>query len=103
MPFSDMIDQLFNDPVLGKDATYYPLGTGDGYTVRVMTKSPDVISGFGLTRIQSTTLTLEVRVIEVPTPAIGDTFELDGTTYAIQSEPIADRERLVWALDMLPA
>ncbi len=103
MPFKDMIDQLFNDPVLGKDATYRPLGDGDGYPVRVMAKSPDVISNLGAARIHNSTLTLEARVSEVPDAAVGDTFELDGTIYAVQSEPVADRERLVWALDVVPS
>ncbi len=103
MSFKDMIDQLFNDPVLGKNATYRPLGEGDGYSIRVMAKSPDTISNFGLARVQSATLTLEARVFEVPEPAVGDTFELDGVVYAIQGEPVADRERLVWALDVVPA
>jgi hypothetical protein len=102
MSFKDMIDQLFNDTILGRSATYRPQGDGDGYPIRVMAKSPDTITNFGAARIQSATLTLEARVFEVPEPAIGDTFELDSVIYAVQGEPLADRARLVWALDVVP-
>ena len=102
MPFKDMIDQLFNDPMLGRDATYWTAGAGQARVVRAMIKSPDNISDIGVARIHRSTLTLEVRSSEIPEPAAGDTFDLDGTLYVIQSEPVADRERLVWVLDVAP-
>ena len=44
-----------------------------------------------------------IRSLEIPEPAIGDQITYDGITYVVQSEPKADRERLVWTLDVRPA
>ena len=102
MSFIQMLDQLFNDHIIGKNAVYRPAGLGDGYIIRVMTKSPDAISSFGEARIHSSTMILEARTNEVLEPAIGDTFTIGDRTYLLQSEAFSDRDRLVWALDVRP-
>jgi hypothetical protein len=100
MSFAQMIDQLFNDHVLGKNATYRPQGEGDGYIVRVMARSPDTVTNLGDARLHSSSVTLEARTNEIVEPAIGDTLTIGSIAYVIQAEPIADRERLVWSLDV---
>lgn len=103
MAFSGMIDQLFTDPVLSKPATYLAFGTSIPYPVRVIPKQPDTVVGFGDGQLHVSTTLFDVRSLEIPEPAIGDQITYDGTTYVVQSEPKADRERLVWTLDVRPA
>jgi len=37
------------------------------------------------------------------TPRPGDRLEIDGDAFLIQGEPVRDRERLVWTVDLRPA
>ena len=100
MPWSRMIDTCFQR--LGVEATYAPQG-GDSMAVRLIAKRPDEIVGLGDTRIHSETALFDVRISEVPSPRPGDTLIVDGVTYAIQGEPVRDRERLVWTIEAYPA
>lgn len=102
MVFAAMIAALFVDPVLAKAAEYLPKGSLGGWPVRVIAKQPDTITSFGDARLHSSTTLFEVQVAEVPTPKIGDQLTVGGLSYVIQSEPVADSERLVWTLDMVP-
>jgi hypothetical protein len=99
--FSAAIDNLFADPAIARDATY----TADGGTpvpVRVVIRRPDEITGFGEARLWSETTRVDVRVAEVPNPRPGDRIQIDGEALLIQGEPVRDRERLVWTLDLRP-
>lgn len=102
MTFSPMIDLLFTDPVLSRPATYLVFGTSTPYPVRVIPKQPDTVVGFGETQLHVSTTLFDVRCLDVPEPATGDKLVFDGNTYVVQSEPIADRERLVWTLNVRP-
>ncbi len=103
MAFSGMIDQLFTDPVLSKTATYLPVGTSASFPVRVISKQPDTVVGFGDGQLHVSTVLFDVRSLDVPEPAVSDQIVCDGITYVVQSEPKSDRERLVWTLDVRPA
>lgn len=103
MAFPGMIDQLFMDPVLSKPATYLAFGTFTPYPVRVISKQPDTVVGFGDGQLHVSTVLFDVRSLEVSEPAKGDQITCDGNTYVVQSEPKTDRERLVWTLDVRPA
>ena len=100
MPFQCAVDASFEH--LGVAAVYTPDG-GTPVDIRAIAKRPDEIVGFGDTRIHSETALFDVRVSEVPAPRPGDTLIVDGVTYAIQGEPIRDRERLVWTIEAYPA
>jgi len=102
MSFGDMIATLFADPVLTRDAVYQPQ-TGGSFVLRVMTRQPDVITGFGDSQLHSPASLFDVQSKDVVQPAVGDRLTVDGVAYIIQSEPVADRERLVWTLNMRPA
>jgi hypothetical protein len=39
----------------------------------------------------------------VPVPRPGDRIEIDGDAFLIQGEPVRDRERLVWTVNLRPA
>lgn len=103
MAFSGMIDQLFTDPVLSRSATYLASGTSTPYTVRVISKKPDTVVEFGNGRIHASTALFDVRCSEIPEAALGDRITVDGKTYVVQSEPVSDRDNLVWTLDTRPA
>lgn len=101
MSFSAMIDQLFTDPVLGADATFQT-GASAPYPIRLMVQQPDTAIGFGDGQFHTSQTLFDVRQLEVVEPKIGDKIFYKNITYVIQSEPKADRERLVWRLDVVP-
>lgn len=100
--FAGLVDQLFADPNLAADATYQP-ADGEPFPVRIMARRADMISEFGAARLWSETTRFDVRVAEVPTPRPGDRLVLEGEAFVVQGEPVRDRERLVWTLDVRPA
>lgn len=101
MAFADMIDQLFADPVLGADATYQT-GASAPYPIRLMVSQPDEVLNFGEGQFHLSKTLFDVRAWEVPAPQEGDKIVYKGIGYLVQSEPKADRERLVWRLDVRP-
>lgn len=101
--FAAAIDVLFADADIAAAAIYTPV-TGDGpKSVRVITRRPDEIIGLGDTRVHTESALFDVRVSEVPTPAAGDTLEVDGDIFVVQGEPVRDRDWLIWTLDTRPA
>jgi hypothetical protein len=100
--FADVIDTLFGDPNMARDAIYTPNG-GAPVLVRVVARRADDVTSFGDARLWSETTRLDLRVAEVPEPRPGDRVEVDGEGFLIQGEPVRDRERLVWTVDLRPA
>ena len=102
MVFALGLAALFADPHLAKSAAYLSKGSTEPKLVRVMSKQPDMLTNYGDAQIHSSTSMFDVQAAEVPTPQVGDQLTVEGITYQIQSEPMADRERLVWTLDVAP-
>lgn len=100
--FADVIDTLFGDPNMARDAVYTPDG-GAARLVRLVARRADETTGFGDARLWSETTRVDLRVAEVPNPRPGDRIEIDDEAFLIQSEPLRDRERLVWTVDLRPA
>jgi hypothetical protein len=100
--FAVALDALFADPHLGRDVVYTAEG-GAPVLVRAILRRPDEVTGFGEARLWSETTKLDLRVAEVPTPRPGDRVEIDGEAFLVQGEPVRDRERLVWTVDLRPA
>jgi hypothetical protein len=100
--FAGLVDRLFADPNLGRDATWQP-AEGEPVSVRVVARRADAETEFGGARLWSETTRLDVRVAEVTNPRPGDRLVLDGEAFVVQGEPMRDRERLVWTLDARPA
>ena len=96
------LDALFADANVGRDAVYIEEG-GTPVPVRVVTRRADEITGFGEARIWSETTRIDLRVAEVANPRPGDRIEIDGEAFLVQGEPVRDRERLVWTVDLMPA
>jgi hypothetical protein len=100
--FGAAVDLLFADPNIGKDAVYTPEG-GTPVPVRIIARRADEVTGFGEARLWSETTRIDLRVAEVPAPRPGDRIEIDDDAFLIQGEPVRDRERLVWTVDLRPA
>ena len=96
------LDALFADGNIAREAVYIA-ADGAPHLVRVVTRRADEITGFGDARLWSETTRIDLRVAEVPQPRPGDRIEIDGEAFLIQGEPIRDRERLVWTVDLRPA
>jgi hypothetical protein len=96
------LDALFVDGNIGVDAVYASEG-GAPVLVRVVTRRADDIASFGDARLWSETTRIDLRVAEVVNPRPGDRIEIDGDAFLIQGEPVRDRERLVWTVDLRPA
>ena len=100
--FADAIDNFFADPNIARDGVYIADGAASRL-VRVVLRRADDVSSFGDARLWSETTRVDLRVAEVPNPRPGDRIEIDGDAFLIQGEPVRDRERLVWTVDLRPA
>jgi len=100
--FAAAVGALFADPNMARDAVYIADG-GAPVLVRVVARRADAVTDFGDARLWSETTRIDLRVAEVPNPRPGDRIEIDAEAYLIQGEPIRDRERLVWTVDLRPA
>ncbi|NOX73483.1 MAG: hypothetical protein GXP03_07635 [Alphaproteobacteria bacterium] len=101
--FAAAMDAIFQDQNMAVEATWTPQG-GVPLPVRVIRKAPDELTSFGAARILSDTTLIDVRVSsEMPSVKSGDTIIIGADTFTIQGEPKRDRERLIWALELVPA
>ncbi len=100
--FSAAMERVFADRNLAVEALWFAGGAGPGHPVRLIRKTPDAITPFGAARILSDTTTVDVRVAEMPSPAPGDRIVIGAEGFTIQGEPLRDRERLIWTLDLQP-
>ena len=100
--FAAAIDNLFADPSIARDATWIA-DSGTPKLVRVVTRRADEVTGFGDARLWSETTRIDLRVAEVSAPRPGDRIEIEGEAFLIQGEPVRDRERLIWTVDLRPA
>ena len=96
------VGALFADPNIGRDAVYIADG-GAPVLVRVVARRADAVTDFGDARLWSETTRVDLQVAEIPEPRPGDRIEIEGEAFLIQGEPVRDRERLVWTVDLRPA
>jgi hypothetical protein len=97
--FAVATNALLADPNIARGALWRAGGAGDGISVRVITKRPDQVVGFGDSRAVLPAALIDVRRSEVPEPASGDTVEIDGDLFEIIATPVADSLRLVWTCE----
>jgi hypothetical protein len=100
--FSSATDVLFADPNIARDALWHEGGVGSGTAVRVVTRRPDQVVGFGDSRAVLPTMLIDVRRSEVQNPASGDTVEIDGELFEVIATPTIDSMRLVWTCEAAP-
>jgi hypothetical protein len=55
---------------------------------------------FGTAPLWSETTRLDLRVSEVASPRPGDRIMIEGEAFVVQGEPVRDRERLVWTIEV---
>ena len=48
-------------------------------------------------------MVVDVRVSDLPDPRTADLIILGADSFTIQGEPIRDRERLIWTLELRPS
>ena len=100
--FGAALGALFADPNIGREAVYITDG-GAPQLVRIVARRADAVTDFGEARLWSETTRIDLRVAEVPNPRPGDRIEIEGDAFLVQCEPVRDRERLVWTVDLRPA
>jgi hypothetical protein len=100
--FAAAVGALFADGNIGRDAVYIADG-GAPVLVRLIARRADDVTEFGGARLWSETTRVDLQVAEVPNPRPGDRIEINGDAFLIQGEPVRDRERLVWTVDLRPA
>jgi len=100
--FAAAVDTLFADPNIGRDAVYIADG-GAPLLVRVVARRADAVTDLGDARLWSETTRIDLRVVEVADPRPGDRVEICHEAFLIEGEPVRDRERLVWTVDLRPA
>ena len=100
--FASAMDALFADTNIGAEAIYTSDG-GAPVLVRAVARRADAVTEFGDARLWSETTRIDLRVAEVPNPRPGDRIEIDTEGFLIHGEPVRDRERLVWTVDLRPA
>lgn len=90
------VDAVFDK--LGRPAVY--INAAEEETeIKVLPFRPDVIEGFGVTRVQAESAVFEIRKSEITAPATGERIVLDNITYTIQAVSSPDADRLVWLLE----
>lgn len=93
---------MFGNPIMARAATWYSGGVGAGTSVRVITKEPDAVTGYGTGQLWSETMMVDIRVFEAPSLAEGDELEIGGARFVVQGEPKRDRDRLIWTAELVP-
>lgn len=99
--FDAAVGALFGDPNIARDAVYTADG-GAPVLVRVIARRADAVTDFGDARLWSETTRIDLRIAELLNPRPGDRIEIEGEAFLIQGEPVRDRERLVWTVDLRP-
>ncbi|MGL4963181.1 MAG: head-tail joining protein [Inquilinus sp.] len=97
--FAAMVDALFGNADLARDAVYTPPGGGAGIPCRVVPSRPTAEMEFSGMRISQQTALFDVRQAEVPAPKAEGQLVIGAETFVVQSAPKLDRERLIWTLD----
>ncbi|HRM74820.1 MAG TPA: hypothetical protein PLI13_08985 [Paracoccus sp. (in: a-proteobacteria)] len=100
--FSAAMDRIFAHPDMSVSAVWIAAGTSEERPIRLIQRAPDRITEFGSARILSETLTADIRISDLPDPRPGDLIVIGTESFAIQGEPIRDRERLIWTVELVP-
>jgi hypothetical protein len=101
--FTAAMDRIYSNPSMAVAALWMSATTSEERTIRVIRRAPDRITEFGAGRLVSDTMMVDVRVYDLPAPRPGDLIVIGADSFTVQSEPLRDRERLIWALDLRPS
>ena len=101
--FEAALGRIFGNPSMAVAAAWISATTSEERTVRVIRRAPDRITEFGAGRFVSDSMMVDVRASDLPEPRSGDLLVIGADSFILQGEPIRDRERLVWTLDLRPS
>ena len=101
--FEAALGRIFGNPAMAVAAVWISATTSEERPIRVIRRAPDRITEFGAARFVSDTMIVDVRVSELPDPRTDDLIVIGADSFTIQGEPIRDRERLIWSLDLRPS
>ena len=103
--FEAALGRIFGNPSMAVAAVWISAATSEERPIRLIRHAPDRITEFGSARILSETLTADIRVSDLPDPRPGDLIVIGADNFAIQGEPIRDRDRdrLIWTVELVPA
>ena len=101
--FAAAMDRLFTHPDFGTAALWISAATSEERPIHLIARAPDRVTDFGAGRFVSNTTVVEVRVADLPAPRPGDLILIGAESHVIQGEPLRDRDRLIWTLDLRPA
>ena len=101
--FAAAMDRIYANPSMAAAAVWISATTSEERPVRVIRRAPDRITEFGAARFVSDTMMVDVRVSDLPEPRTGDLIVIGADSFIIQGEPVRDRERLIWSLDLRPS
>jgi hypothetical protein len=92
---------FFNPDEFGVAAVYSPPGGGTGMPCTLLMGTQDRAIGATLGRPIAKGIEACVRAAELPAPAKGGTFVVDGQTLTIQGDPRTDdAERRIWTFTL---
>jgi hypothetical protein len=100
--FATAMDRIYTSPSMAVAALWISATTSEETPIRVMHRAADRITEFGAARFVSDTMMVDVRVSDLPGPRPGDLIVIGADSFTIQGEPVRDRERLIWSLDLRP-
>lgn len=98
--FRDAIRIIFADENMTVPAVWKPKGESRTVNLRAFRRSPDVLSQFGESALVSDQTVMDVMVEDAPTIGKGDLLIAENEWFLVQSEPIRERQRLVWTLNL---
>lgn len=101
--FAAAMDRIFTQADMAAPALWISATTSEKRPIRIILPAPDRATDFGAGRFVSDTTLVDVRVADLPAPRPGDVIVIGADSHVIQGEPLRDRERLIWTLDLRPA
>ncbi len=101
--FAAAMDRIYANTSMAVAALWISATTSEERTIRVIRRVPDRITEFGAGRFVSDTMMVDVRLSDLPDPRSSDLIVIGTDSFTIQGEPVRDRERLVWSLDLRPS
>ena len=101
--FAAAVDHIYANPSMATAAVWISGTTSEERPIRVVRRAPDRTTEFGAGRFVSDSTMMDVRVSDLPDPRPGDLIVIGTDSFTIQGEPVRDRERLIWTLDLRPS